>query len=61
MHEQDEISEILVRHGALRISQNYTQREICEEAGKGNLRMLRHMVHNGANVCYCDEYGRTAL
>lgn len=61
MHEHDEVSEILARHGALRTSQTYSQREICEEASKGNLRMLRHMVHNGASVCYCDANGRTVL
>ena len=61
MHEHEEVSETLVQRGALRISQNYSQREMCEEASKGNLRMLRHMVHNGASVCYCDEDGRTTL
>ena len=61
MHEHEAISEILIKHGALRVNQKYTQREICYEASKGNLRVIKHMVNNGANVSYQDLDGKTAL
>jgi hypothetical protein len=61
MHEHEAISEILIKLGALRVTGNYTQREICDEASKGNLRMIKHMVNHGANVSYQDTHGITAL
>jgi ankyrin repeat protein len=61
MHEHEGISDMLIKHGALRVVENYTQREICDEASKGNLRIIKHMVSNGADVSYQDTDGRTAL
>ena len=61
MHEHEAISEILIKYGALRVIHNYSQREICDEASKGNLRMIKHMVNHGANISYQDTNGKTAL
>ena len=61
MHEHETISEVLIKHGALRVTEEYTQHEICNEASKGNLRIIKHMVNNGANVSYQDADGKTAL
>ena len=61
MHEHEAMTEILIKHGALKVNQKYTQREICDEASKGNLRAIKHMVNNGANVSYQDIEGKTAL
>ena len=61
MHEHESICEMLIKLGALRVVENYTQREICDEASKGNLRIIKHMVNNGADVSYQNTDGRTAL
>ncbi|XP_028404975.1 uncharacterized protein LOC114527500 isoform X2 [Dendronephthya gigantea] len=61
MHENKAISEILIRYGALRVTQKNSQQEICQEASNGNLRAIKHMVNNGVNVSYQDVDGKTAL
>ena len=61
MHEHRAVSQLLEGLGARRLSHHYSMHEICEVASTGNLQMLRHMVHNGATVCYRDFNKRTPL
>ena len=61
MHEHRAVSQLLENLGARRLSHHYSMHEICEVASTGNLQMLRHMVHNGATVCYRDLNKRTPL
>ncbi|XP_078346978.1 uncharacterized protein LOC144632254 isoform X3 [Oculina patagonica] len=61
MHEHRAVSQLLETLGARRLSHHYSMHEICEVASTGNLQMLRHMVHNGATVCYRDFNKRTPL
>lgn len=61
MHEHRAVSQLLEGLGARRLSHHYSMHEICEVATSGNLQMLRHMVHNGATVCYRDLNKRTPL
>jgi len=61
MHEHRAVSQLLEGQGARRLSHHYSMHEICEVASTGNLQMLRHMVHNGATVCYRDLNKRTPL
>lgn len=61
MHEHRAVSQLLEGLGARRVSRHYSIQEICEVATTGNLQMLRHMVHNGASVCYRDVNHRTPL
>ncbi|XP_022788411.1 ammonium transporter 1-like isoform X2 [Stylophora pistillata] len=61
MHEHLAVSQLLEGLGAKRLSHHYSTHEICEVATTGNLQMLRHMVHNGATVCYRDFNKRTPL
>ena len=61
MHEHHAVSHLLEGLGARRLSHHYSAHEICEVASTGNLQMLRHMVHNGATVCFRDLNKRTPL
>lgn len=61
MHEHRAVSQLLEGLGARRLSHHYSMHEVCEVASTGNLQMLRHMVHNGATVCYRDFNKRTPL
>lgn len=61
MHEHRAVSHLLEGLGARRLSHHYNAHEICEVASTGNLQMLRHMVHNGATVCFRDLNKRTPL
>ncbi|XP_068675146.1 uncharacterized protein [Montipora foliosa] len=61
MHEHRAVSHLLEGLGARRLSHHYSAHEICEVASTGNLQMLRHMVHNGATVCFRDLNKRTPL
>ena len=61
MHEHRAVSQLLEGLGARRLSHHYSMHEVCEVASIGNLQMLRHMVHNGATVCYRDFNKRTPL
>lgn len=61
MHEHRAVSQLLEGLGARRLSHHYSMHEICEVTSTGNLQMLRHMVHNGATVCYRDQNKRTPL
>ena len=61
MHEHRAVSHLLEGLGSRRLSHHYSMSEICEVVNTGNLQMLRHMVHNGATICYRDSNKRTPL
>ena len=61
MHEHSTVANHIEGNGGERATRHYNAYEICEMAHMGNLRMLNHMINNGANLNCQNTLGQTPV